>query len=145
MTQRARDRIKAGEQYTLWPDDAGRLILPQLSRAPSSGWELPRLPRLPRARGTRESSARRLSFFVSSLLLRSWGAASYFGASEFQFGKWLENEIERAEFGGMGLGFVLDNATKELGLDRETVVRLLIRATRAGGRFRSDGQIVTLA
>lgn len=89
------------------------------------------------------SSGRRLSFFVSSLLLRSWGEVSYFGVGVLAFGTWLETRIANAEYKALGLGEVVTLARSELKLEREAAIRLLARVTRAGERFVSDGQIVT--
>ncbi len=143
MTRGARDSIKPGVQYSLWPDEEGKLILPPPSRAPLSGLALPRLRRSPRVQDIPRSSRRRLLFSLSSLWLKKLAAVSFFGVGESAFGRWLETRIDAEPFQALGFESVISRAGEELGLDREKATGYLLRATRTGGRFHSDGEIVT--
>lgn len=65
-------------------------------------------------------------------------------ATESAFALWLEREIESAAFGALTVEEVKRGAVERLELEESEVIRYLVRATREGGRFRSDGDIVTM-
>jgi hypothetical protein len=64
-------------------------------------------------------------------------------AKERHFETWLSALLENCDFGAVEISEVLSAAADDLDLDRETVLRYLIKQTRALGDFRSDGHIIT--
>jgi len=78
------------------------------------------------------------------LLERSSGAVGYGMAKESHFVTWLTRELQTAAFGALEVYQVVENAQRDLGLERELVLRMLAKRTAAGGEFRSDGHLVTL-
>lgn len=69
-----------------------------------------------------------------------------FGAVRGQlFEMWLTNALQDADFNALSLKGVVESAVENLGLGMDEVIGLLIRCTRAGGRFRSDGEVITFS
>jgi hypothetical protein len=56
---------------------------------------------------------------------------------------WLSHRLESCAFNALGLVEVVRSASVDLELDAEEVIRLLVRLTRAGSTFKSDGDLVT--
>jgi len=76
---------------------------------------------------------------LKSLVVGGWNAAR-----ELRFATWLGSILETAAFEALTVVQILDRASAELELDTEHARRILIRLTRSGGRFKSDGELVTL-
>jgi hypothetical protein len=72
------------------------------------------------------------------------GAAGFGGVKRSLFETWLSAQLEICDFGALPLALVEKSAAQELALDLDEVIRLLIATTRSGGRFRSDGEIITI-
>jgi hypothetical protein len=51
--------------------------------------------------------------------------------------------LETCAFGGLLVGEVVESAGEDLRLEPGEVIRLLLQATRWGGRFAADGGLVT--
>lgn len=110
----------------------------------SKWWQLPLFPRLrlePRRMISRSRSLRSSSLLARAkwLLIGSRGMAS-----ESEFSMWLELLINGEEYGAASLALVEARALEELPLDLITFRVYLVRATAQGGRFQSDGEIVTI-
>lgn len=128
----------------LWPDQNGRLNLQGVSREPSSGLLLPPSRRLPRREVVRASRLLRSRSLSSWLSSKSWGVVGFGTAKRSLFEMWLSARLESCAFGGMLLVEVVRDGAEDLGLEPGEVVRLLLGATRRGGRFKADGGLITL-
>ena len=140
---RRHDSIDAGELPYLWADDEGNINTKAKRRAGSSVLLLPRLQLSPRAAVRR---ARRLQLsrsFLSWLSSRSLDGAGYGKADASRFEMWLSLRLENCAFQCESVGAVLVAAGVELKLERWEAVALLLRVTRMGARFQSDGGIVS--
>jgi hypothetical protein len=139
---RARGRIVQGELPLLWPDENGNLTLPQPWEELSS--ESPWRRWLPWRRAAKVSQlrlprSRSLSLWLSER--RSGGALSFMG-NESRFENWLSGVLLATDYQCMSLGLVIEGAQNDLHLERQEVIRLLIKATSARGKFKSlDGMI----
>jgi hypothetical protein len=65
-------------------------------------------------------------------------------ARQKRFETWLVTRLGDADFGGMLLGEIVDDGERELELDRETLLRFLVKVTRGANRFRSENGLVTV-
>jgi hypothetical protein len=143
-------------QFFLWPDEQGLLRIPTnagvqataRSITPRAGLSVsssPRLLQLPRA--PRRTISRLL--FCGSLslwLLQRSPVGSGFGlVRERIFVTWLSGVLESESFNALELERLISAASRDLGLDEETVKRYLVKHTTAWGEFRSDGVLVTLS
>lgn len=144
MTKKRRDTINAGLQYLLWPDEKGLLTLPRPSNAPLKEFSLRHWLRSPRVAIVRARSLRSSRYSASSLLLRSSAAAGWKEGVESLFSTWLRSQLIGADFEALSLAEVFAAASAELELDRERVLMILVKRTRSGSEFVSDGEIVTL-
>lgn len=139
----ARDGFVQGELPFLWPDENGSLSLERPYFARSSGSRLQRLQLTQHAaRVSRLHLPRTRSLFLW-LLERSSAAIGFGKVKESRFEMWLLRRLEEADFNAIEVIEVTKDAIVELELDRETVLRFLVRGTRSNGDFRSDGHIVT--
>lgn len=137
------DKLVPGLQYPLWPNEDGILSLPQHSTVQLS--ELLLLLSRPSRRAVKVSRlhlprSRSLSLW---LLERSSGAVGFGTAKEYHFVTWLSALLESSEFVALEISEVISAAGEELALDRETVLRYLVKQTSAEADFRSDGHIIT--
>jgi hypothetical protein len=60
---------------------------------------------------------------------------SFRAASDHYFVQWMTARLHESEFGALTLAAAKNAAVEELGLDEETVKRLLIRHSAPGGDF----------
>lgn len=65
-------------------------------------------------------------------------------ATDHYFVMWLTARLNEAEFQALSLVDVIANAQVQLGLNIETIKRLLVKHTGARAEFCSDGVLVTL-
>lgn len=79
------------------------------------------------------------------LLERSSAAVGFGMAKESHFVTWLTHALLTEAFGAIEVPLVVENAQRDLGLEREAVLRMLAKRTAAGGEFRSDGHLITLS
>ena len=137
------DTIVQGELPFLWPDENGSLQVTQSFHAPSNALRLPRLRLSPRA------EVRKASRLLQSRSFYAWFSSKNLGAVGFGMGKrllfemWLSARLEICDFSALELESVIKDASAELVIGREEVVALLLRVTRRGGGFKSDGEIIT--
>jgi hypothetical protein len=140
----------------LWPDENGKLILParqaHADKAISTGRhnepsELlsPRSRLLRRVRSTKMSNLQSLSWSRLWRYLNSQIIYSFEKATDHYFELWLSGKISGEAFGALGLAELVDLAGEELGLREDVIVKLVVKHTRPGAVFRSDGEIVTIA
>jgi len=80
----------------------------------------------------------------SWLLSRSFRVVGFGTVKESLFEMWLSAQLETCAFGALPLAQVISGGVGGLELDQGEVLRLLVRVTRRGGRFKSDGEIITL-
>jgi hypothetical protein len=155
MSKQNRRAKIIGWQLILWPDENGLLILPthtdaraitQRIKQRSARSELlsPRSQLLRRVQLGKTSAAQ--SFFSSSRWrsLSSRIGYSFSMATDHYFVSWLTVNLHDAEFEALTLLEVIANAQKDLGLNIETIKRLLIKHTSASAEFCSDGVLLTL-
>jgi hypothetical protein len=57
---------------------------------------------------------------------------------------WLTTRLLEAEFGVLTLREVISDAEKDLGLNSEALIRLIVKHTSLDAEFCSDGQFLTL-
>lgn len=84
-----------------------------------------------------------ITIFVIVAVGEELGAVGFGTAKEYHFVTWLSALLESSEFVALEISLVIHDAGEELALDRETVLRYLVRQTSAGSEFRSDGHIIT--
>ena len=142
-------------QLILWPDENGLLILPTRTDAlltdPAIG------PRRGRSALSSSRSAllqrvlrgktSRVQSWLSSSSWRSLSSRiglSFNMATDHYFVTWMTAHLNEAEFEALSLVQVLSDAQKDLGLNSETILRLLIKHTSANAEFCSDGVLITL-
>lgn len=67
-----------------------------------------------------------------------------FGAGkQSRFETWLCRQLESCAYNALDVRGAIVAAVEDLALDRGEVVRLLVRSTRRGGDFKSDGELIT--
>lgn len=133
-------------QLILWPDENGILILPQ------------RIEGTRTARSTKQPSARSGLLSPRSRLLRrvqqgkiypvsSWFSSSswrslssrigysFSKATDHYFVIWMTARLNESAFGALTLREVMGASESDLGLNEETIKRLLIKHTSASGEF----------
>lgn len=137
------DKLVPGLQYPLWPDADGILSLPQHLTAPLNVSRLQHSPPLRHVVKVSRLHLPRSRSLLLWLLERSLGAVGFGTAKEYHFVTWLSALLESSEFVALEISLVIHDAGEELALDRETVLRYLVRQTSAGSEFRSDGHIIT--
>jgi hypothetical protein len=137
------DMLMQGELPLLWPDETGKLKLRESYRAPSNVSRLPPLQRSPRGEVVRASRLWRSQSLSSWLLSKSCRVVGFGTVRKSLFEMWLSQRLESCDFGALTLASVEKDACAELGLDLDEVKGLLLRSTREGGKFRSDGVIIS--
>ena len=85
-----------------------------------------------------------ITIFVVVAIGEELGAVGFGRAKEFHFETWLSRQLESCAFGSFEVREAVRSAGADLVLEDEEVLRLLIRATRSRGKFKSDGEIITL-
>lgn len=143
FVDRRRKPLEQLQLPLLWPDKMGMLTLPLPSGGRLSGSRL-RLwrPWPPTLRVSRLSLPRSLSL-SSWLLGKKSGAVSSFAGRELHFENWLLDVLQNADFEAMTVSALLVRAESDLQIERVEAIRLLAKVTGPGGRFRSEGGIVT--
>lgn len=139
----ARDSIEQGELPLLWPDDRGSLKIGAQYRAGLSASLLPRLPLSPRRVVARSRRLLLSQSFSSWLFSKNWTNVGFGAAKVLHFEMWLSVRLEICAFNCEGIDELLENAAAELGLEKWDALRLLLRVTRAGARFKSDGELIS--
>lgn len=137
------DKLVPGQHYPLWPDENGSLFLPQHSTAQLNVSRLQHSPPLRHVVKVSRLHLPRSRSLLLWLLERSSGAVGFGTAKEYHFVTWLSALLETCDFGAAEITLVVRSASEDLALDRETVLRYLVRQTSAGSEFRSDGHIIT--
>lgn len=128
----------------LWPDKMGMLTLPPPSGGQLSASHLRRwLPWPPVARVSRLSLPRSSSLSLW-LLVRKSGAVSSFAGKESHFENWLSDVLLSEDFHALSVSALLARAENDLQIERVEAIRMLARVTGTGGKFRSEGGIVTI-
>jgi len=77
------------------------------------------------------------------LLSKSFRVVGFGTVKESLFEMWLSRQLETCAFNALELELVISSARGDLALDLDEVMRLLIRVTRSGGAFKSDGELIT--
>jgi hypothetical protein len=139
----ARDMLGQLELPFLWPDKDGALSLKARYHARSSGLPLRHLPRSPRGEVRRALRMLQSQSLSSWLLSKSFRVVGFGTVVESLFEMWLCQQLESCDFNAQTLVQVARDAAEELDLERGEILRLLVKATRRGGKFRSDGVIIT--
>jgi len=142
-TKAMRDGYEQGTLPFLWPDQNGSLSLTRSPRARSSGLQLLQSPRSPRAEVVRASRLLQSQSFVSWFLSKNSGVFGFGMVRVSLFETWLSARLESCAFNALSLSSVVSESVGELHLDLDEIKRLLIKATRQGGVFQSDGEIIT--
>lgn len=137
------DKLVPGQQYPLWPNADGILSLPQHSTEPLNVSRLQHSPPLRHVARVSRLHIPRSRSLLLWLLEKSSAAVGFGTAKELHFAMWLSALLESCDFGAVEITLVVRSAGEELALDRETVLRYLVRQTSAGSEFRSDGHIIT--
>lgn len=143
MGERRRRALEQLKLPLLWPDENGVLTLPQpldvhLKESPWRRW----LPWPPTVRVSRLSLPRSRSLSLWLLERRS-GAVSSFAGRESLFESWLLDVLQSEDFCAISVSALLARAETDLQIERAEALRLLARVTGLGGKFRSEGGIVT--
>lgn len=153
MNKRARIVPKT---WVLWPDENGELILParsshsQGARVTERRKEPSELlsPRSRLLRRVRSAKMSRLQLLPWSRLWRYLSSQIIYGfetATDHYFVLWLAGKLDGVDFGAISLAELVRVAGVELGLRDDVIIKLLVRHTRPGAMFRSDGEVVTIA
>jgi len=79
----------------------------------------------------------------SWLLSKSLAVVGFGMVKESLFEMWLSARLETSDFFALELWRVLEASENELGLERDEGIGLLIRLTRSGAAFKSDGGLIT--
>lgn len=153
MTKNKRAKIVVW-QIAMWPDKDGLLIIPSLVVAPRTARDIG--PRRGRSEllSSRSALLQRVqrgktSRVQSWLLSSSWRSLSsriglsFNMATAHYFGTWLTMRLVEAEFGALTIIEVISDAQKDLGLNVETIKRLIVKHTSLHGDFCSDGVLIT--
>jgi hypothetical protein len=138
-----RDSIEAGEVPHLWPDENGALKIGKEYRAQSKELQLRRLRLLQREPVKRVLRRLRFGSFSSWLWLKNWGVVGFGMEGESLFEMWLWGLLAKSAFCALGQGAIVESAKEELGIDEDRAMRLLIKVTGAGGKFKADEGIVS--
>jgi hypothetical protein len=148
MTKRkaaaARDGFEQGTLPFLWPDKDGSLNTRASVRGRLSGSPSQRSLLLPHAVVVKISRLQRSQSLSSWLSSRSSIALGFGKAKLSLFEVWLLAQLDISDFNAQSMSSVLGSGVEELHIDGEQVRRLLISATRRGGKFRSDEGIITI-
>ena len=142
-------------QIALWPDKDGLLIIPARAVALLTDPDIgPRRERsaLSSSRSAllqrvlRGKTSRVQSWLSSSSwrLLSSRIGLSFNMATDHYFVTWMTAHLNEAEFEALSLVQVISDAEMDLGLNSETILRLLIKHTSVNAEFCSDGVLLTL-
>lgn len=154
MRQNKRAKI-VQRQLFLWPDENGLLIIPTTLDEPRtdphgklhsvrSGLLSSRSALLQRVQRGKTS---RMQSWLSSSSWRSLSSRiglSFSMATDHYFVMWLTARLNEAEFQALTVIEAISIAQLELGLNLETIKRLLIKHTSAHAEFCSDGVLLTL-
>jgi len=82
--------------------------------------------------------------FLSSLWLNNSVVVGFKVVIESIFVTWLTNVLLDENFNAVRIDSMISMAEHDLGLNVETIKRLLVRHTSSRAEFRSDGELVTL-
>jgi hypothetical protein len=140
---RRHDSIVQGELPLLWPDASGTLNTPTARLAGSSALLLPRSQLSPRKEVIR---ARRLLLsqsFSSWLSSKNSAGVGYGRGALSLFEMWLSLRLESCAFNCESVAALLDAAGEEIALEKWDAVQLLLKVTRPGERFKSEGGFVS--
>src|SRR3990172_8530519 len=138
-----RDAFIQGEIPFLWPDENGSLSLDRPNFAGSSELRPRKGPRSPRKEVVRAARFLQTDFLSTWLMSKSRGAVGFGKVKESIFETWLSQRLEKAAFNALELVQVVRDAVEDLELGLEEVIGLLIRLTRVGAKFKSDGELIT--
>jgi len=142
-------------QIALWPDKDGLLIIPARAVAlltdpdigPRRGRSALSSSRSALLQRVLRGKTSRVQSWLSSSSWRSLSSRiglSFNMATDHYFVTWMTAHLNEAEFEALSLVQVISDAEMDLGLNSETILRLLIKHTSVNAEFCSDGVLLTL-
>lgn len=142
-------------QLVLWPDENGLLIIPSIADVQVTDRSIKQhrersvlsSPRSRLLRRVQQGKTSRVQSFFSSSRWRSLSSRigySFSKATDIYFVTWMTARLNEAEFNALTLIEVISDAQSDLGLNIETIKRLLIKHTGPNAEFCSDGVLLTL-
>ena len=142
-------------QLFLWPDENGLLIIPTHSDASRTARSIVQHNGRSVLSSSRSALLRHVqrgkishvpSWYLSPLWrsLSSRIGLSFNMATDHYFVTWMSAHLHESEFEALSLVQAISDAQQDLGLNIETIKRLLIKHTSAAGEFCLDGVLLTL-
>lgn len=140
---RRHDSIEQGELPFLWADKDGNLNTRTTRPAGSSGLLLPRSQLSPRREVIRARRLLQSQSLLSWLSSKNSAGVGYGKGALSLFEMWLSLRLESCAFNCESVAEVLGAAVDEIALEKWDAVQLLLKVTRPGERFKSEGGVVS--